>query len=260
MAAMLGVYGLTNFGADALTKSGVISNDSAISSNATSDSTSQKYKDGTYTGSGQGFHGGTTKVSVTIADGKIAKIETLSNGDTPQYFERASGTITKEILSKQSTSVDTVSGATFSSKGIISAVKDALNQASNSSSSSNTSNNNSGTKDGATTSSSKVNQGTTSSNSTSSSQGTYKDGTYTGSGKGFKGGTTKVSVTVANGKITNIETLSNGDFPEYYRRASGTVISNIISKQSTSVDTVSGATYSSKGIMSAVANALSQAK
>ena len=260
MAAMLGVYGLTNFGADALTKSGVISNDSAISSNATSDSTSQKYKDGTYTGSGQGFHGGTTKVSVTIADGKIAKIETLSNGDIPQYFERASGTITKEILSKQSTSVDTVSGATFSSKGIISAVKDALNQASNSSSSSNTSNNNSGTKDGATTSSSKVNQGTTSSNSTSSSQGTYKDGTYTGSGQGFKGGTTKVSVTVANGKITNIATLSNGDFPEYYRRASGTIISNIISKQSTSVDTVSGATYSSKGIMSAVANALSQAK
>ena len=123
MATMLGVYGLTNFGADALTKSGIISNDSTISSNATSNSTSQKYKDGTYTGSGQGFHGGTTKVSVTIADGKIANIETLSNGDIPQYFERASGTITKEILSKQSTSVDTVSGATYSSRGIISAVK-----------------------------------------------------------------------------------------------------------------------------------------
>jgi len=260
MATMLGVYGLTNFGADALTKSGIISNDSAISSNATSDSTSQKYKDGTYTGSGQGFHGGTTKVSVTIADGKIANIEILSNGDTPQYFERVSGTITKEILSKQSTSVDTVSGATFSSKGIISAVNDALNQASNSSSSSNTSNNNSETKDGATSSSSKVNQGTTSSNSTSSNQGKYKDGTYTGSGQGFKGGTTKVSVTVANGKIANVETLSNGDTPQYYKKASGTVISNIISKQSTSVDTVSGATYSSKGIMSAVADALSQAK
>ena len=57
MATMLGVYGLTNFGADALTNSGIISNQSAISSNATSDSTSQKYKDGTYTGSGQGFHG-----------------------------------------------------------------------------------------------------------------------------------------------------------------------------------------------------------
>ena len=62
MATMLGIYGITNFGVDALTKSGIISNDSAISSNATSDSstsdnTSQKYKDGTYTGSGKGFDG-----------------------------------------------------------------------------------------------------------------------------------------------------------------------------------------------------------
>ncbi|WP_396128170.1 FMN-binding protein [Clostridium sp.] len=38
------------------------------------------------------------------------------------------------------------------------------------------------------------------------------------------------------------------------------MISNIISKQSTAVDTVSGATFSSRGIMNAVANALSQAK
>lgn len=88
----------------------------------------------------------------------------------------------------------------------------------------------------------------------------YKDGTYTGSGKGFKGGTTKVSVTVVNGKITSVETLSNGDTPQYYKKASGTVINNILSKQSTSVDTVSGATYSSKGIISAVSDALSQAK
>ena len=63
---------------------------------ATSNNTSQKYKDGTYTGSGIGFKGGTTKVSVTIADGKITNIETLSNGDDRQYYERASGTIIKE--------------------------------------------------------------------------------------------------------------------------------------------------------------------
>ena len=61
------------------------------------------------------------------------------------------------------------------------------------------------------TTTSKASEGTTSSNSTSSSQGAYKDGTYTGSGTGFKGRTTKVSVTVANGKISNIETLSYGD-------------------------------------------------
>ena len=260
MAAILGVYGLTNFGADALTKSGIISNDSAISINATSDSTSQKYKDGTYTGSGEGFKGRTTKVSVTISDGKITNIETLSTGDDRQYFERALESVTKGIISKQSTSVDTVSGATFSSKGIMSAVQNALDQAASSSSTSNTSNNNSETKDEAVTSNTAENTKSTTSDSTSSSQGTYKDGTYTGSGQGFKGGTTKVSVTVANGNITSIKTLSNGDTPKYYNRVEGTITKSIISKQSTSVDVVSGATYSSKGIMSAVANALSQAK
>jgi len=315
MATMLGVYGITNFSANALTNSGMISNQTEVSSSVASNSTSQNYKDGTYTGSGQGFHGGITKVSVTIADGKITKIEILSNGDTPQYFERVSGTITKEILSKQSTSVDTVSGATYSSKGIISAVKDALSQATDSSSNTainttkeetattnavenskatNTteaqksaiqstkasestgttsapsssagksgtiaSNNQTPASSNTQAATSKASQGTTSSNSTASSQGAYKDGTYAGSGTGFKGRTTKVSVTVANGKITNIETLSYGDDRSYFERALSSVTKSIISKQSTSVDTVSGATYSSKGIMSAVANALTQAK
>ena len=317
MAAMLGVYGLTNFGADALTKSGMISNQTEISSsavvgNSASNGTLQ-YKDGTYTGSGIGFKGRTTKVSVTIADGKITKVETLSYGDDRPYFEKAESGVVQNIISKQSTSVDTVSGATYSSKGIISAVKDALSQAANStnetvtttkdetastttenskaaatadtaktaadssktndgstsaaSTSGNTaksgttaSNNQTASSSNTQTAASKASQGATSSSTTSSSQGAYKDGTYTGSGRGFKGGTTTVSVTVSNGKISSVETVSNGDTPQYYNRASGTVIKNIISKQSTSVDTVSGATYSSKGIMSAVANALSQAK
>jgi uncharacterized protein with FMN-binding domain/polyferredoxin len=261
MATFLGVYGLTNFGADALTKSGLITDSSAVSSSSSlsaQNESSNQYKDGTYTGTGIGYRGGTTKVSVTIAGGKITKIETLSNEDTPKYYQRAEGTITKEILSKQSTSVDTVSGATFSSKGIISAVANALSQAGDSGSQ--MSNSSNATKNKATNSTENTKNTITSSNSASSSQGSYKDGTYTGSGQGFKGRTTKVSVTIADGKITNIKTLSYGDDRQYYERASGTVISNIISKQSTSVDTVSGATYSSKGIMSAVANALSQAK
>ena len=323
MATMLGVYGLSNFGADALTKSGAISSQSEITSSAVVDSAvssseSQKYKDGTYTGSGIGFKGRTTKVSVTIADGKITKVETLSYGDDRDWYERASSSIIPKIISNQSTSVDTVSGATYSSKGIISAVKDALSQAADSSSNTtstatkeeaattntpaatnaaessktenateatksatnsskttgtNETSSNSSTKSGTTTSNnqttassntqastSKASQAATGSSSASSSQGAYKDGTYTGSGTGFKGKTTKVSVTVANGKVTNIETLSYGDDRKWYERASASVIPKIISNQSTSVDTVSGATYSSKGIMSAVANALSQAK
>ncbi|EKQ56552.1 MULTISPECIES: FMN-binding protein [unclassified Clostridium] len=268
MAAMLGVYGFTNFGVDALTKAGIISNDSAVSSSEASNdltaaNASQKYKDGTYTGSGQGFNGGTTKVSITIADGKISKIDILSNGDDHQYFERACGIITKEILSKQSSDVDIVSGATYSSKGIISAVKDALRQASNTDSDSDTSNNSNETKDqvaaSAPEASSKDKTSSDAGDSVKVTASKFKDGTYTGTGTGFEGGTTKMSVTIANGKMTSIKTLSYGDTPEFYQKASGVLINEMLSTQSTAVDTVSGATFSSRGIIGAVRNALNQA-
>ncbi len=133
MTAMLGVYGLTNFGANAINKASVISSNNAISSEvsqeAGSENSSQKYKDGTYNGSGTGYRGGITKVSVTISNGKITKIETVSNGDTPKFYQRAEQPIMNSIISKQSTSVDVVSGATFSSRGIMSAASNALSQA-----------------------------------------------------------------------------------------------------------------------------------
>lgn len=262
MATFLGLYGITSFGGNAVTKSGMavsgnsISSSTAVNSSNSANEVSTTYKDGTYTGSGEGYRGGTTKVSVTVAGGKITKIETISNQDTPKFYNRVEGTITKAIISKQSTSVDTVSGATYSSKGIISAVKNALSQADSGSSTSNNANNTQ-TIEKSTTSSAKDSK--TDANSTSINASTYKDGTYTGSGNGF-GGTTKISVAIANGKITGITTISNDDTSRYYNRAIGTITSRIISKQSASVDTVSGATYSSNGIIEAVQNALSQAK
>ncbi|WP_312888414.1 FMN-binding protein [Clostridium bowmanii] len=60
--------------------------------------------------------------------------------------------------------------------------------------------------------------------------------------------------------MTNVETVSNQDTPRFYDVAESTIISEIISAQSTSVETVSGATYSSEGIISAAQDALSQAK
>lgn len=94
---------------------------------------------------------------------------------------------------------------------------------------------------------------------TKSAKGSYKDGTYEGSGTGFRGGTTKVSVVVKNGKITDITTVSNEDTSEFYDRAFTTVSQEIITNQSSNVDGVSGATFSSRGIMEAVQNALGKA-
>ena len=88
----------------------------------------QTYKDGVYTGSAQGY-GGTTTVRVTVSGGKITDITVLSENDTDQFFSKAKDPIIKAIIAGQNPDVDTVSGATYSSNGIINAVKNALAKA-----------------------------------------------------------------------------------------------------------------------------------
>lgn len=84
-----------------------------------------------------------------------------------------------------------------------------------------------------------------------------KDGTYEGSAEGFKG-TITVSVVVKNGLVTEISILDEKDTPQYFERAKE-MIPSIIESQSLEVDAVTGATYSSKGILDAVYSALQNA-
>lgn len=77
--------------------------------------------DGTYEGSANGFSG-KIKVSVVIKNQTIRSINILSNSDDEAFFNRAKEGVTASIIAKQSTDVDTVSGATYSSRGIINAV------------------------------------------------------------------------------------------------------------------------------------------
>ena len=91
-----------------------------------------------------------------------------------------------------------------------------------------------------------------------SSDAAYKDGTYEGSATGYSGQMT-VSVTVSCCKISEINIVDTGDDEEYLIDAKD-VIPQIIEKQSTEVDAISGATHSSKGIINAVAKALESAK
>ena len=88
------------------------------------------YRDGTFEGTGNGY-GGPITVSVTIEHDIITEIAVLSHdAEDPAYFSLAEG-LTAKMVSAQSTDVDTVSGATFSSRGIIEAVTNALKGAVN---------------------------------------------------------------------------------------------------------------------------------
>ncbi|WP_195988981.1 FMN-binding protein [Clostridium sp. D53t1_180928_C8] len=108
---------------------GEISN-SGNSNSTTNDvvESTSKYKDGTYSGSASGF-AGTLQVNVQISNDVITSIIVTSHNDTPGFADMAIEQIPSKILEIQSTSVDVVSGATYTSKGIINAVSDALSKA-----------------------------------------------------------------------------------------------------------------------------------
>ena len=202
-------------------------------------------KDGTYKGSANGY-GGKVTVNVTVSKKTMTAIDVVSApGETDSFFNRAKGVI-DEMLTAQSTDVDVVSGATYSSNGIIGAVKNALFGTESNNATAATAN--AGNAAGSAPSVSKV-----------SESGTWKDGTYTGSGKGF-GGTISVKVTVKDGKISAIDvTSASRETASYFSKAKG-IIPKMISGQTTNVDAASGATYSSNGIITAVRNALSKAE
>ena len=207
------------------------------------------YKDGTYYGTADGF-GGSIKVEVVIKDGKIVSIRVIDASDeTGEYLSRAKGVIAK-ILSKGSPNVDSVSGATYSSTGIINAVKRALSQAAADGSQN-------GSYQSEAVKSAGIPQAVAELILTDGPK-EYEDGVYYGTADGF-GGKIKVKVTVKKGKIAKISVESAPDeTPKYLNKAKG-VIPRIIKAGSPDVDTVSGATYSSAGIIGAVRNALLQA-
>lgn len=201
------------------------------------------YKDGTYQGSGTGF-GGMITVQVTVSGGKITAVDILSaSGETGSYFASAQGVVSK-VLSSQSPNVDAVSGATYSSNGIIQAVQNALSQAGNS--------------DSATPAATPTPTPKPAKKPKKDTSVSYKDGVYEGQAESFDGIVT-VKVTIKNGKIKKISN-TNTDTPEFFNKAWKTIKSNVISRQSTSeIDTVSGATFSSNGILGALSQALSKA-
>ena len=214
---------------------------------AGSEVSTDNLRDGEYEGTATGY-GGPLTVRITIKDGKLTDIKVISQTETPEYFNRAKAVI-DNILSSGSVDVDSVSGATISSNAIKKAVADALRKA--------------GSKQKAKISIAK-NDVSKANSRRANAGGTFsiantnlKDGVYTGTGQGFNG-PISVRVTVSGGNIVNVEILSYSDDAPYFNRAKA-VISKMIGKQGSSIDTVSGATYSSRGIIDAVRDALSKA-
>ena len=211
----------------------------------TSTTADLKYKDGTYQGASMGF-GGDITVEVTVENDKITALEVLDHsGEDDAYYNSAVAVVDTILANGSVDGVDTVSGATFSSTGIIGAVNDALSTAEYTD------------EEKAELKAESAAKNESSSESTAS---VYKDGTYQGASMGF-GGDITVEVTVENDKITALEVLDHSGEDDAYYNSAVAVVDTILANGSVDgVDTVSGATFSSTGIIGAVNDALEEAK
>jgi|SRR5690554_3620035 len=180
--------------------------------------------DGVYAGTGRGF-GGELSVEVTIEGGELTNVLVTQHGETAGISDPALSQIPDAMVESQSVEVDTVSGATMTSDGIISAVRDALAEFGG------------GEADAPIEIS------------------TLLPGKYVGAADGYKG-EISIEVIVSAGKISEITVLSHTDTTDIADPAFDTVISNIVEDQSLEVDLVSGATFSSEGLIDAVKDAL----
>ncbi len=205
-------------------------------------------EDGIYQGTGIGFRGEII-LNVTVENHMVTNIEIESSKDDVQYLDRASTVIISEIISNQSVDVDAVSGATYSSKGILEAVENAMNIQEE----------NAEVETEETlikeTEETSIEETEEISIEETEVDKVLIDGIYQGSATGWNG-LTSVEVTVENGDIKEIIVLSYEDDVQFFQKAQNTVINEILEEQSSNVDAVSGATYSSNSIINAVSDAL----
>ena len=190
------------------------------------------FTDGEYEGTGKGLMGD-IKVNVIVKDGKIAEVVVLEHTETAGVCDPAIEQIPAAIVENQTADVDVVSNATFTSNGIIEAVKNAL--AADSSESEDTP---------------AVEEEV--------STGAFTDGEYEGTGKGLMGDI-KVNVIVKDGKIAEVVVLEHTETAGVCDPAIEQIPAAIVEKQSTEVDVVASATFTSNGIMEAAKNALAAA-
>ncbi len=186
------------------------------------------YTPGTYTAQAQGFQSKVT-VTITVDATTITDVQVDVSGESTGIGAAIGNKVITQILDAQSAEIDGVASATYSSKGVISALTECLNQA--------------------------MGQG-------GASEATVADGTYSGTAVSF-GFLSMMTcdVTFEKGAIKDIVVTKESDSAtgEWFGSAQALLIPRIIENQSLAVDSISGATSSSNAIKACVAEAINAA-
>lgn len=92
-----------------------------------------KYRNGTYTGVSANAYYGTVQVAAVIVSGKLSNINFLSYPSDRQHSAQLSSyalpILRQEAIAAQNASVDTISGASYTSAAFIESLSSALSQA-----------------------------------------------------------------------------------------------------------------------------------
>ena len=192
-----------------------------------------KYKAGTYTASADGKNGPVT-VEVVVSDTKIESVTVTDHAETAGISDAAINDLPKAIVEAQSTNVDGISGATVTSDAVKAAAADCLKQAG----------------------------GTPEEGGAAQHENVpvkYTPGTYTGTGTGYNGPLT-LDVTFSEDAITDIAVKESVETQSVGTVAYDIMFEDIKAANGSGVDGVSGATFTSMGVKTAVNDAAEQAK
>lgn len=199
------------------------------------------YADGVYTGTSRGY-GGAVNVQVTMEGGHITDLQILSAKHETSNFLRRAKRLLSIVLDAQTWEVDAVSEATYTSRGILGAIKNALT--------------------GEVVNNPLPPQPKPAEplvEEVFETPSAYRDGVYTATAPGF-GGPITLQVTITGGAVTDISVVSHdGETTSYFSKARRVISTILETGTPEGVDAVSGATYSSTGILNAVKQALSKA-
>ena len=188
---------------------------------------SLEYEAEGFLGRALGFYESSEIVLDVILDGnEIVEIHILAEQETPGIGDAAINGIIEKIIAQQSTDVDVQTGATVSSKATMQAVESALDQ------------------EGIILEEREVTLD-------------YDPKGTLGTGSGYGGGIT-LDVITEGDEILEIIIVKESETGGLGDEAIEEIIEAVIASQSTDVDTVSGATVSSKGAIEAIEDALDQ--
>ncbi|MDH6432933.1 uncharacterized protein with FMN-binding domain [Streptomyces sp. SAI-144] len=187
---------------------------------------------------------GPVQVRITVSGNKITKAEAVQapkGGESDAKTALSIPKLTQDTLAKQSSQVDTVSGATYTSEGYKKALQSAIDKANEAASQAQPSAQPSQTAGGSAGAAAK---------------------TVTGAVSQTQYGPVQVRITVSGGKITNAEAVQapkGGESDQKTALSIPKLNQEAVAAGSADIDSVSGATYTSEGYKKSLQSALDQA-